>query len=123
MNNLISNNRRDEFTSFRWFILRAEYRNRNKNIGCDITVEYLKDLWQKQGGICPISGWKLTLPKDSDGWNEYLPTNASLDRIDNSIGYLKGNVRFISVMANLARQTFSDEQLISFCKAVSLNNE
>lgn len=47
-------------------------------------------------------------------------SNASLDRIDNSKGYLKGNVRFVSMMANLARSTFSDNELIRFCKSVAV---
>lgn len=117
--NLRANNRRDEYTPFRWFILRAEYRDRNKNYGCDLTIEYLKILWETQGGKCPLSGHELILPKDSDGWTEYNPYNASLDRINNSVGYIEGNVRFISIMANLARQTFTDEQLINFCKSVA----
>ena len=43
---------------------------------------------------------------------------ASLDRIDNSLGYVKGNVRFISIMANYCRNTFEDKDLMEFCEAV-----
>jgi hypothetical protein len=100
-------------------VLRAEYRDRNKNYGCDLTIEHLKVLWESQNGKCPFTGLDLILPYDSDGWKEYSPYNASIDRIDNSKGYMQGNVRFISVMANLARQSFSDIQLIDFCKAVA----
>ena len=116
---LISNNRRDQYTPFRWFILRAEYRDRNKGYGCDLSAEYLKQLWDEQDGICPLTGLNLILPVNTRmGFIESNPNNASIDRIDNSKGYLQGNVRFVSVMANLARQSFSDEQLIDFCKAV-----
>lgn len=116
---LKSDNRRDEHTPFRWYVLRSQYRDKKKKYGCDLTVEYVKQLWEKQSGICPFTGWRLILPHNSDGWLEYNPFNASLDRIDNTKGYIEGNVRFISVMANLARQTFTDEQLITFCKAVA----
>lgn len=116
---LIAGNRRDEHTPFRWFVARAIYRDRKKHYGCDITTEYLKSLWDLQEGKCPFTGWSLILPHDIDGWEEYHPANASVDRIDNSKGYMQGNVRFISVMANLARQSFSDIQLIDFCKAVA----
>lgn len=116
---LFADNRRDEYTPFRWFVLRAQYRGkRKKKYGSDVTVEYLKELWEKQKGICPFTGWKLSLPQDASKWDEKSTQNASLDRIDNSIGYMKDNVRFISVMANLARQDFTDEQVIEFCKAV-----
>jgi len=117
---LIADNRKDEYTPFRWFVLRGEYRNKKKGYGCDITPEYLKELWEKQQGTCPLTGWNLILPIDTRiGFSEKSIKNASLDRIDNSIGYMQGNVRFVAVMANLARQDFTDEQVIEFCKAVA----
>lgn len=122
--NLISDNRRDSFTQFRWFVNRGNYRGkRGRQYGCNLTVEYLKKLWDEQNGKCPFTGWQLILPKDSSyAWSEKDPCNASLDRIDNSLGYVEGNVRFIAVMANLARQTFYDDQVIAFCKAVVSNH-
>lgn len=115
---------KDQYTPFRYYVNRGNYRGkRKKKLGCDLTVEFLKELWEKQNEICPFTGCKLILPKDTaHGWDKKDPYNASLDRIDNSIGYMKGNVRFISVMANLARQTFTDEQLINFCKYVTIKN-
>jgi len=111
--------KKDEYTPFRWFVLRARYRDGKKHYGCDITAEYIKDLWEKQKGICPITGWNLILPDGTDkAWKNASPANASLDRIDNTKGYIQGNVRFVAVMANLARQIFTDEQLIDFCQSV-----
>ena len=113
---------KDQYTPFRWFILRAKYRDKKKKYGYDLTVEYLKQLWDEQKELCPITGWKLILPENTrNGWSIKNPMNASLDRIDNSKGYLQGNVRFISTMANMARNVFSDEELIDFCKSVVKN--
>lgn len=56
-------------------------------------------------------------------WSVPSPWNASLDRIDNAKGYIQGNVRFITVMANLARSTFTDEQVLEFCHAVVQNHK
>lgn len=121
--NLVSNNRKDEYTPYRWFVLRAEHRAKNKNRDCNITVEFLKELWGKQKGICPLSGWELNLPKDTRiGWKTSDPKNASLDRVDSSKGYVEGNVRFIAVMANFCKQVFTDEDVINFCKAVTRNH-
>ena len=120
---LIANNRKDNYTPFRWYVLRSQYRDKKRKYGCDLTVEFLKKLWEQQNGICPFTGWKLILPKDTNGWTEYSTYNASIDRIDNSIGYMKTNVRFISVMANLARQSFTDKELIDFCSAVVNNSK
>lgn len=117
---LISSNRLDEFSPFRKFVSKAKYRDSMKNYGCDITIEYLKDLWEEQNGICPFTGWFLILPKDSNlGFEQTNPANASLDRIDNDKGYVRGNVRFVAFIANIARQNFTDDQLKDFCKAVA----
>jgi hypothetical protein len=47
---------------------------------------------------------------------------ASLDRIDNSKPYVQGNVRFISLMANYAKNDMTDAELVGFCKAVASNS-
>ena len=45
-------------------------------------------------------------------------TNVSLDRIDNSKGYVKGNVQVISALANKLKSNCSIETLVSFAKGV-----
>lgn len=81
-------------------LLRSEYRDRNNKCGCDLTIEYIKQIWDDQNGICPLTGWALILPQGTaKGWETSDPSNASLDRIDPSKGYVKGNVRFIAYMA------------------------
>lgn len=120
---LIAGNRRDECTPFRWFVLRARQRAYKKG-PTNLTPSYLKELWEKQGGICPFTRWALLLPDSTNGWkNGAHPKNASLDRINNDRGYVQGNVRFVSVMANAARGQFSDEALRQFCRAVALMDE
>ena len=114
----------DEYSPFRWYVLRGEYRCKKRNYDCNLTVEYLKQLWDSQNGTCPFTGWKIVLPKNTTKpWKNQSPNNASIDRIDNSKGYIEGNVRFIAYMANIARQCFVDEQLIEFCKAVAENQK
>ena len=121
---LIPNNRRDRFTPYRWFLARIRYRcnteKRHKCWGTNIDLKYLKNLWENQKGICPLTGWKLFLPIDTSGW-KYKKSikKSSLDRIDCKKGYVKGNVRFVSVIANIARKATTDNQLIKFCNAVS----
>lgn len=117
--NLIPENRRDEYTKFKWYIKVIKQRTKN-NFSVDL--QYLKNLWEKQKGICPISGQKLILREHNDKIS-LLSNHASLDRIDNDKGYIKGNVRFVAVIANFARNCFTDEQLIEFCKNVAEHNK
>ena len=52
------------------------------------------------------------------GFKSTAPDQASLDRIDNSKGYVKGNVRFVALIYNYARNGFDDEAVLAFCNAV-----
>ena len=106
----------DELTPFRETFRRLHRRKKEVNV----TLEYLKEVWDSQKGICPLTGWKLELPTQSKQYRLHIKT-ASLDRIDNSKGYILGNVRFVSVMFNFARNNFSDEDVIEFAQAVVKN--
>lgn len=116
---------RDKFTQFRYFLYQAKARDKRKNRleSMDLTLEYLRDLWDKQKGICKISGRKMILPDSSAGWNSgKTVNNASLDRIDSNIGYQKGNVHYICYIANLGKHTFTEKDLVKFCCDVAKQN-
>ena len=111
----VANNRRDEFSPFRTHLARLLQRKHQVNVD----LYYLKELWDEQKGTCPITGWKLHLP-DTSEWTRVkaTPHSASLDRIDNSQGYIVGNVRWIACMANVCRRSWSDEDVVEFAKSV-----
>lgn len=103
----------DKYTGLREHYRRAKYRNQT----FDITLDDLLEQWTKQNGLCPYSGIKLIHPiriKD-----ESLIFMASLDRIDSNLGYIKGNIQFISAAANLAKNNMTHEQMIDFCKLIA----
>lgn len=110
----------DEYTDFRWYIKSIIRTSKKKKHTYDIDLQYLKDLWELQRGICPITGCKLTL-RTHNYKQVRGPYQASLDRIDNNKGYIKGNVRFVALMFNYARNVFSDQEVIDFCKTVAKN--
>lgn len=125
--NLVSGNRRDEYTKFKWFmkvIKQRSIRNGRNRKEYNIDLPYLKKLWKEQDGVCPLTGWELVLPKHSCVWDNTKNKiyRASLDRIDSDKGYNKGNVRFISVMANYCKNDFTDKEVILFCESVIKNN-
>jgi NRPS condensation-like uncharacterized protein len=89
----------------------------------DFEIDYLKEIWDSQQGICPLTGYSLVVKKYKDQSKQILPEHASVDRIKNDKGYVKGNIRFISVMANLAlNNKFDDGQLIEFAKRIVEHN-
>ena len=69
---------------------------------------------------CPI----LEIPIECGTKDDY-EYSPSLDRIDNSKGYVKGNVWIISKKANSMKNSATPEELNKFCKNIirySLNN-
>jgi hypothetical protein len=111
-------NRRTPQTPFKWFMRNVNRRKKEVNID----IDHIMEVWEQQKGICPFTGWKLELPKNCTVFADGSRLQrASLDRIDSSKGYVKGNVRFISVMANLCKNNFTDQEVRLFCKAVFTN--
>lgn len=86
-------------------------RRRSLEIKVDFNLE-VSDLIPPE--ICPYMGVPITHISGQG----YVMTNASLDRIDSTKGYTKGNVRVISWMANKMKQNATEEQLIAFAKGV-----
>ena len=116
---LNAGNRKDDLSGFRYLLNKA--RNRKKHEPTDLDLPYLKELWDSQDGRCVISGIEMILPSTSLAWTQdtHNPWKPSLDRIDSSKGYMKGNVRFVTVMANFCKQRYPDEDVIAFCRAVA----
>ena len=63
---------------------------------------------------CPYLGIEITKHQGM-GLHD---SNASLDRIDNTKGYVKGNVEVISNLANKMKRNATKEQLIAFAKNI-----
>lgn len=71
------------------------------------------DLYEKQEGVCALTGWPI-------GWSEKgLTATVSIDRIDSSEGYLKGNVQLLHKDVNMAKQQYSQDYFIAMCQAVA----
>lgn len=88
---------------------------------CNLDLEYLEQLWNTQQGICPYIKTKLVLNNHSKRDLDFRFT-ASLDRIDSSIGYIKGNVQFISTAINYMKNTMSHNQTIEFLNFIKNNS-
>ena len=58
--------------------------------------------------VCPILGIKLVLTNQGKGYHTNSP---SLDRINPTLGYIKGNVRVISARANLLKNDATSHEI------------
>ena len=73
--------------------------------GSDESYGYLNDIITD---LCPFSGRKLTFPTHSRDTS----ATASLDRINPSVGYVRGNVRWVHKTVNSMKMDMSDERFM-----------
>lgn len=84
-------------------------------VGEDVDENYLLEVWNQQEGICPYTGVKLELKKHRNR-GEKIPYQASVDRIDSSKGYVRGNIEFVSLIANYAKNSWDRQTVLDFIK-------
>lgn len=110
----------DKYSKFREYIRRIKIRQKQKLIESTITLDDLLVQWETQKGRCVYTGIELKHKSSRKNNTDctYLNT-ASLDRIDSSKGYVKGNVQFISVSANHAKNNLTHDQMLEFCKIIT----
>jgi hypothetical protein len=113
-------NKLDEYSIFRYHLKGIKDRSKKKKIESYVTLDDLKDLWEEQNGLCAVTKLKLVTKVRSEKRLDN-PYQASVDRIDNSKGYSKDNCRWVCLMFNYARNTFSDKQVLDFIFKASSN--
>lgn len=116
ISNLKSDNRKDEVTPYKYYM--KNIKQRYKTI--DITLQDLHEQWVNQEGICPYSGISLILSTHSKIEKNAI-YSASVDRIDSSKGYIKGNIQFTSRAMNHMKHTMSHEDTVILCKLIAQN--
>ena len=95
----------------------ANAKRRKKDF--NLTIEFLQELWDRQGGRCAISG----LPIEHINKKVYQGQTASLDRIDSSKGYTEDNVQWVHKTINFMKLEMTTKEFVSMCKIVSNNQD
>ena len=84
---------------------------KSRNYPFTISIEYLQGVLESQKYKCALTGSQMLCPKTYIEKREMTssPYLLSLDRIDNDLGYVEGNVQFVCVWANKARGSYDNE--------------
>lgn len=85
---------------------------KKRNLECNLTIDDLNTLIQKQNFKCALSGLPIKIEDAS----------ASLDRINSEIGYTLNNIQFIYKPYNVMKSILKQDEFIELCKLVSNNN-
>ena len=92
----------------------AKSRAKKKGMDFDLTDDYIETLYIGTQGFCPMTG--IAMEYEAGSRAERNLRSVSLDRIDNSKGYVKGNVRLVSTWYNNARNHSDDNVLLEMAK-------
>jgi hypothetical protein len=100
---LVDVQRQDQIT-----LSKVKRRSLDRGYPFDLDVEHLRELWT---GFCPIFGFEIKIGQTGTGHALY--DSAALDRKIPSLGYVKGNVIWLSTKANLIKQNATAEEVMA----------
>lgn len=88
-----------------------KYKDQSRIVNCDLDGPFLCDLWKIQSGLCAATGLPMVhQPRQL--------CSASVDRIDNTRGYFRDNVRLVCKWANLGRGSYTVDEFESIIKQI-----
>ncbi|MBC24421.1 MAG: hypothetical protein CMJ32_10970 [Phycisphaerae bacterium] len=96
-------------------VARARKRATRKNVLFQMTEEMVIELLRQQRCRCALTGMTFAFGAHEGGLRN--PRAMSLDRIIPVGGYVPGNVRLITTMANVARSDWGDDEFFEMCRA------
>lgn len=85
-----------------------------------VTIDYLWELFQQQDGKCSLTGWPISFNKT---YRTKTSKTASLDRIDSTKGYIKGNLQWVHRDVNKLKKNLDDSKFIELCHAVARHTQ
>jgi len=91
------------------------YGASKRGIEVEITIEEAWDQYEKQGGRCALTGDKIFFARTV---KTVTSSTASLDRIDSSKGYSKGNIQWVHKKVNQMKWDLTQEDFIKVCRKV-----
>lgn len=110
------------------YFTRLKKEANKRNLAFNITIEDLYLQWEKQFGICALSGIILQFSPGSvfgkkNRKDSEEAQTASLDRIDSSKGYEVDNIQWIHKVVNQMKSNRTDQQFIDWCKLIVQHNK
>jgi len=90
-----------------------------RKIKFNISIDYIWELFLLQNKKCKLSN----LPIKFGNKRGKVPTTASLDRIDSSKGYVKGNVQWVHKHINLMKWDLDEPQFLKYCEIITKQNQ
>ncbi len=93
----------------------AKKRAKRRDLTFGLDMETLYEVFKAQDGKCALTGLPMT-------WKTEEDMSVSIDRIDPSQGYDRGNVRLVCTRINIMRSDLPDKDFYWWCKVCASAN-
>jgi hypothetical protein len=94
---------------------RLKFEAKNRGYEFNLSIDYLWKLYLIQNKCCALSGTPILF----DSKTRLHDRTASLDRIDNSKGYINGNVQWVHKDINMMKHAFNETYFKDVCERVT----
>lgn len=104
------------------FLSAVKNSARARNIAFEVSNEYLWSLFLQQDRKCAYTGIEIFFSRTNIEHAMGM-ANASLDRIDSSLGYVEGNLHWLHKRVNVMKGNMETQEFFDFCEAVTYQNK
>lgn len=100
-----------------WLVGRFKNIAKRRGIpfGENVDADYLWNLYEDQRQCCALTGLPICFSRHS---YQRKQTTASLDRIDSSHGYVRGNLQWLHKDVNNVKGSLTDDRLREMCRMI-----
>lgn len=102
------------------YIRRVNDRAKISGFEFDIDAEYVWQLYEQQHHKCALSDIPISF---RENWHGGISQTASLDRIDNTKGYIKGNVQWLHKDVNNMKHVHDQSYFLELCRKITNNKQ
>jgi len=107
---------------FKETIRKTKYEaSKRRNLDFDIDLAYVLSILMEQNEKCALTGWDLEFVRGGD-WYGKNPHGATLDRIDSTKGYVRGNIQITCGIVNTIKSSIGNLEFINICRDVASKN-
>jgi K+/H+ antiporter YhaU regulatory subunit KhtT len=103
-----------------------KYSANDRGLELSVTMQDIWDLFLEQDRKCALSGIEIVLVRtQKEKFENGIEQTASLDRINSSKGYIKGNIQWVHKDLQKMKWNMTEEKFYNWCRMVfnSLKNK
>jgi hypothetical protein len=89
-----------------------------RDLDFDIDIDDVMQILERQQGKCALTGWDLEFTRGGSFGYSTNPRGCTIDRIDSSKGYIRGNIQLACWWPNMSKGNLSSDQFFALCKTV-----